>query len=190
VKYAPRRRLHCFPPRSQAEFERCRDRGRIRDDDPPPYRAPGDLENGPASASFDPAGGTVNDTYTLYAANFRPNSTVRVTLTRPDGVTEGYSITTDNSGNGTYTFPRASNPPTGTYTARLTDGEESATARTIVTGGGAAGDPQGPTDDIPESQPQDGEIGGGGPASVPNEGSQCNPARTQLEAELCAQRGE
>ena len=93
------------------------------------------------------------------------------------------------------------------YVARLSDGDESALARTLVTAGGGAGDPQGATDDIPESQQpsavqpsqdldNDGvrdseqQVGGGGPSSVPNEGSQCNPARTQAEAEMCAQRGE
>ena len=76
-----------------------------------------------------------------------------------------------------------------------------------MTAGGGAGDPQGATDDIPESQQQPSaiqpsqdqnnngirdseEVGGGGPSTIPNEGSQCNPPRSQLEAELCAQRGE
>jgi hypothetical protein len=149
----------------------------------------------------------VNDTYTLYASDFRPDATVRVTLTRPDGVSESYTIATNGSGDGSYTFPRAANPPTGTYVARLTDGEETAVARTVVTAGGGAGDPQGPTDDIPEErqdpqvvQPSEDrnnngirdrdEVGGGGPTEIPNEGSQCDPPRSQLEAEICAQRGE
>ena len=181
-------------PRREREPERDR----------PPTTRTG---NGPASGQFSPAGGTIYDTYTLNAYDFRPNSTVSVTLTRPDGVSESYSISTDSGGDGSYTFPRASNPPTGTYVARLSDGNESARALVVVTAGGGEGDPQGATDDIPESQQNPSaiqpsedqnnngirdreEVGGGGSTDIPNEGSQCNPPRSQLEAELCAQRGE
>ena len=165
VIYAPRR------PRERAP-ER-----------PPPAD---ELENGPASASFDPASGTTTDTYTLYAANFRPFATVSFTLTRPDGVTERYTLRTDNSGNGSFTFPRTDNPVTGTYVAELTDGEESATARTTVSP--SAGDPVGPTDDIPEEGPQ-GEVGGGGTPPPEDAPLQCDPPRSQLEFERCRDQG-
>jgi len=166
VIYAPRRRERERPPEA-----------------PPPA---GELENGPASASFDPAAGTTSDTYTLYVANFRPFTRVRITLTRPDGVTETYSLRTDNSGNGTYTFPRDNNPVTGTYVARLTDGDESATATTTVSP--SAGDPVGPTDDIPEETPQ-GEVGGGGTPPPEDAPLQCDPPRSQLEFERCREQG-
>ena len=58
------------------------------------------------SASFSPSAGTVNDTYTLSASGFAPNTTLQVTLTRPDGVTEHYSITTGDAGTGSYTWAR------------------------------------------------------------------------------------
>ena len=50
-------------------------------------------------------------------SGFRANATLTIELTRPDGVGESYSLTTDGSGSGSYTFPRVSDPVLGTYTA-------------------------------------------------------------------------
>ena len=47
------------------------------------------------SASFSPASGTADDTYTLSVSGFRPNATLTISLTRPDGVGETYSLTTN-----------------------------------------------------------------------------------------------
>jgi hypothetical protein len=70
------------------------------------------------SASFSPSAGHVGDSYTLSVSGFAPNTTLPVTLTRPDGVTEHYSIDTGGDGSGSYTFPQTgSNTPLGTYTA-------------------------------------------------------------------------
>lgn len=119
------------------------------------------------SASFSPASGTADDTYTLYASGFRPGVTLNVRLTRPDGVGQSYSITTDGSGSGSYTFPRVSNPVVGTYTATVTDPgtADSATASVSVSA-------------APEEAPP--ETGGE---------LQCDPARSQLEFEQCRDAG-
>jgi hypothetical protein len=116
------------------------------------------------AASFSPSSGTANDTYTLYASGFRPSVTLTVRLVRPDGVGESYSITTGGSGSGSYTFPRASNPVLGTYTATITDPGtgDTATASTTVS---AAPSAPAPTDQL-----------------------QCDPPRSQLEFEQCAER--
>jgi hypothetical protein len=91
------------------------------------------------SASFSPSSGTPQDTYTLSASGFRPNVQLSVRLTRPDGASETYGITTDGSGSGSYTFPRVSDAISGTYTATVTDqgSGDSATASTTVRATGA-----------------------------------------------------
>jgi hypothetical protein len=88
------------------------------------------------SASFSPSAGTVNDTYTLSASGFQPNVTLQVTLTRPDGAVEHYSITTGDAGTGSYTFPHNGTPPTGTYTAEVVNPNTGASthASTSVSG--------------------------------------------------------
>jgi len=84
---------------------------------PPPQTTPQAPTERP-SASFSPSAGHVGDSYTLSASGFAPNTTLSVTLTRPDGVTEHYSIDTGGDGSGSYTFPRTgTNTPLGTYTA-------------------------------------------------------------------------
>ena len=117
------------------------------------------------AASFSPSSGTALDTYTLYASGFRPNVTLTMRLVRPDGVGESYSITTGGSGSGSYTFPRASNPVLGTYTATITDPGtgDSASASTTVSAAPTA------------------------PAPEPTGGLQCDPPRSQLEFEQCAE---
>jgi hypothetical protein len=115
------------------------------------------------AASFSPSSGTVDDTYTLYASGFRPSVTLSVRLVRPDGVVESYSITTGGSGSGSYTFPHAGDPVLGTYTATITDPGtgDTATASTHVS-----------------AAPQ---------AAPPTDQLQCNPPRSQLESEQCAE---
>ena len=111
-------------------------------------------------AYFSPSSGTQADTYTLYATGFRAGVTLSVRLVRPDGGVESYSITTGGSGSGSYTFPHVSDPITGTYTATVSDPGtgDSATASTTVA-----------------PAPQSNEL-------------QCDPPRSQLEAEQCAER--
>lgn len=118
------------------------------------------------AASFAPASGTADDTYTLSVSGFRPNATLTITLTRPDGVSEDYSLTTNSAGSGSYRFPRVSNRILGTYTATVSDpgSGASATARTTVSAAPEADPPQ-----------QDQEIN-------------CAAPQSQYEAEICAQR--
>jgi Domain of unknown function (DUF6777) len=129
---------------------------------PPPPQEP---QTNPA-ASFSPSSGTQADTYTLYASGFRPNVTLSVRLVRPDGVAESYSITTGSDGSGSYTFPHVNDPITGTYTATVTDTGtgDSATASTTVSPN-------------PTAQP----------APEQTDVLQCDPPRSQLEAEQCAE---
>jgi hypothetical protein len=119
--------LNCNAPRSQAEFERCRDAGQL-----PEQQQPADT---PASASFSPASGRASDTYTLSVSGFDPNITLSVDLVRPDGVHESYTIPTNSSGTGSYTFPHNGNPVLGQYRATISGGGESATAATFVSAG-------------------------------------------------------
>jgi len=116
------------------------------------------------SASFSPSSGTANDTYTLYASGFRGGVTLTVRLVRPDGVGESYSITTGGGGSGSYTFPRVSSPVLGTYTATITDPGTGDTASASTTVGAA-----------PQAAP------------APTNELQCDPPRSQLESEQCAE---
>jgi hypothetical protein len=160
----PHDRLECAPPRSQSEFEECRDRNllpkqhmgtdAVRVPDTP-------ADNGPASATFYPQDGTPQDTYIVEGRGFAPNETVTITLTRPDGVTERYAFPADASGNGEYQFPQRSDAVLGTYVAVLTGGGESVQATTTVR---AAEHEQGP------------EVGGG---------TDCNNPQSADEVELC-----
>ncbi len=119
------------------------------------------------AASFSPSSGTAADSYTLNASGFRPNVTLAVSLTRPDGVQESYSITTNGSGNGSHTFGQVSNAVLGTYTAVVRDPGNGNSARASTTVSAA---PQ---------EPQQEDSGG----------LQCNPARSQLEFEQCRDAG-
>jgi hypothetical protein len=101
---------------------------------PQPGQPPENTQEQP-SAYFEPSSGTVGDTYTLHAEGFEPNVTLEVQLTRPDGVTESYSITTADAGTGQYTFPQTGgNTPLGQYTAVVTNPNTGAfaTAETFV----------------------------------------------------------
>ena len=95
-------------------------------------------------------------------------------LTRPDGVSETYSFTTDASGSGSYTFPRVADAILGTYTAVVTDAGSGDTATASATVAAAQETP--PADepqlncDAPQSQlefEQCRELQGGQPQEEP-----------------------
>jgi hypothetical protein len=108
-------------------------------------------------ASFSPSSGRIGQAFTLSISGFSPNTTVPFTITRPDGVTEDYSISTDGSGSGSYSFsPTGSDNVLGTYTATVRDptgATASATATLLAAEGGGGG---GGTPTTPD------ETGGGG----------------------------
>jgi hypothetical protein len=107
-------------------------------------------------AAFSPSVGTPQDTYTLSASGFRRNVTLSVRLTRPDGGSESYSITTNGSGSGSYTFPRVEDAIAGTYTAVVTDpgSSDRATASATVRATGAQQAPA-PDENTPQEQAPD-----------------------------------
>jgi hypothetical protein len=159
---------------------------------PKPKPAPEQQPQTNPAASFSPSSGTQADTYTLYASGFRPGVTLSVRLVRPDGGVESYTITTNSSGAGSYTFPHVSNPLTGTYTATITDSGtgDSASASTTVSAAPATNELQcNPPRSQLESE-QCAELQGNAPQDtpVPEDQLQCDPPRSQLEAEECAAR--
>lgn len=136
---------------------------------PPPQ--PSGRELNP-QASFSPSSGQVGQAFTLHISGFSPNTTVGFTITRPDGVQDPpYSITTDGSGSGSYSFrPTGSDNVIGTYTATVRDptgATASATATLVAAEGGAGSGTQTPpeetaTDEEPAPDPsQDFESQGG-----------------------------
>ena len=125
------------------------------------------------AASFSPASGPVCRSYTLSASGFAPNRRLSISLVRPDGAKESYSMTTGPAGSGSYTFsagPQCANDVQGSYTATVRDTQtgDSAEASVSVSGGGG-----------------DGGGGGGGGTEL-----QCDPPRSQLESEQCAEAGQ
>lgn len=95
------------------------------------------------SASFSPNPGHQGDTFTLSASGFQPGAQLDVTLTRPDGVVEHYTISAGGDGTGTYTFSNTQNVVTGTYSATVTNSATGAQASASVDvqpsgGGGSA----------------------------------------------------
>jgi hypothetical protein len=126
------------------------------------------------SAFFTPRSGQPEDTYTLHVSGFPPNTGLTISLTRPDGVHESYSLSTNADGDGAYTFPHANNPISGTYTATISGGGASASASTTVA--------------QPQQQQQQTQTQ---PPSTTDSGAlQCNPPRSQLESEQCAAQGQ
>ena len=120
------------------------------------------------SAAFSPPSGPVCRSYTLSVSGFAPNRTLSISLVRPDGVNESYSMTTGAGGSGSYTFspgPQCARDVQGIYTATVRDARTgtSAQASVGVSGGG--------------------ESAGGGTEL------QCDPPRSQLESEQCAEAG-
>ena len=96
----------------------------------PPTTTPNTTEN--PSASFSPSSGKQGDTFTLSASGFKPGANLDVTLTRPDGVVEHYSISAGGDGTGTYTFSNTANVVTGTYSATVTNPSTGAQAHASV----------------------------------------------------------
>jgi hypothetical protein len=137
-------------------------------------RAPGPAKGQPAtgpSAYFSPAAGTADQSFTLIVSGFAPKRTLAVSLRRPDGKVESYSITTGSDGGGRRFFPAVENPALGTYSATITDprSRDRATASARV-------------DPSPNKhRPDRGQEPGGGAL-------QCNPPRSQLEFEQCRDR--
>jgi hypothetical protein len=72
-------------------------------------------------AGFSPSSGTVADSYSIGVSGFRPNASLDLALTRPDGGVEHYSMTTDSHGTSSYSFPHVNNPLPGTYSAVVSD---------------------------------------------------------------------
>ena len=104
---------------------------------PPPETTPPEQPQQPAqqenpTAAFSPNPGEAGETFTLAVGNFAGGAKVDVTLTRPDGVAEHYSIQTDSVGNGHYTFPGDPNVITGTYNATVTNPGSGASAHASV----------------------------------------------------------
>lgn len=84
------------------------------------------------SAAFNPSSGTQGDTFVLSASGFAPNVTLDVTLTRPDGVVEHYSIDTGSDGSGSYTFTNTQSVVTGHYSAAVSNPATGASASASV----------------------------------------------------------
>jgi hypothetical protein len=157
-------------------YRRHRQPARTDTTESPPPQAQTDV---PGRVRFSPPFGGPDDIYTLEAGDFDPNTTLTITLTRPDGVTERYTLRTDEFGNGSYTFPSGNNPVRGTYRAVVTGGGESATATTTVRD--TPSEPDAPSEPAPsqEPEPQNApgpEVGGG---------TDCNNPQSQDEVELC-----
>ena len=65
------------------------------------------------------------ETVTIYGSGFNPEATVNITVTRPDGNTNEWAVTSDSSGSFTTTY--LLDGITGTYTVTATDGTNTAT---------------------------------------------------------------
>jgi hypothetical protein len=96
-------------------------------------------QNENPSASFSPSTGHQGDNFVLSASGFRPGSNLDVTLTRPDGHVEHYSINTGGDGSGSYTYTNTANVITGTYSATVTNPATGASAHASVQVLSAAG---------------------------------------------------
>lgn len=139
---------------------------------PPPEEPPGGRLD--PRASFSPSSGRIGQAFTLHISGFSPNTTVSFTITRPDGVQDPpYSIATDGSGSGSYSFrPTGSDNVIGTYAATVRDptgATASATATLLAAEGGGGeetppdepGEPGGGERTTPQDPSQDPESQGG-----------------------------
>jgi hypothetical protein len=101
---------------------------------PPPETTPSPAppERESPRADFSPNPGQQGDTFTLAVFGFRPGARVDVTLTRPDGHVEHYSIDIGQDTGGTYTFRNTQNVITGTYNATVTNPDTGAQAHASV----------------------------------------------------------
>src|SRR5439155_24645019 len=84
------------------------------------------------SASYSPSSGKQGDTFVLGGSGFNPGANLDVTLTRPDGVMEHYSISAGRDGSGSYTFTNTSTVLTGTYNATVSNPATGAQAQASV----------------------------------------------------------
>jgi hypothetical protein len=84
------------------------------------------------SASFSPSHGRQGDNVTLLASGFRAGSSLDVTLTRPDGQVEHYTINVGSGGSGSYFFTNTQGVVTGTYRAVVTNRATGASASAAV----------------------------------------------------------
>jgi len=125
---------------------------------PPPGQAQpqGQQSNGSEnpSASFSPNPGHQGDTFTLSASGFQPGAQLDVSLTRPDGVVEHYTISVGGDGTGSYTFSNTQSVVTGTYSATVTNSASGAQASASV-----------------DVQPSSGASGAGGPSGSSSPGN-------------------
>jgi hypothetical protein len=99
---------------------------------PQPQQPQPQQQNENPAASFSPNPGHQGDNFVLSASGFRPGSNLDVTLTRPDGHVEHYSINTGGDGSGSYTYTNTGNVITGTYSATVTNPATGASAHASV----------------------------------------------------------
>ncbi len=148
----------------------------------PTNPTPPPAQTGNPQAFFTPSAGTTGDQYTLHASGFPASTGLSITLTRPDGVVERYSMTTNGAGAASYTFPRTGgNTVLGTYTATISGGGRSTQASTHVSAGAQQ---QAPAPPPPPPPPAHEEPDPLSPEALEN--IQCDPPRSQLESEQCA----
>jgi hypothetical protein len=87
------------------------------------------------------------DTVHVVASGFRPGANLQMTVNRPDGVAEHYSLTAGSDGTATYTFSNAGgNVVLGTYSVsvrNLSTGAENSSSITVVPSSGGSTTPGG-----------------------------------------------
>jgi uncharacterized protein DUF6777/protein kinase-like protein len=91
---------------------------------PPPAENP--------AASWSPNPGQQGANFTLSVSGFQPDVTLQVSLARPDGTTQSFTITTTAAGVGSITFTNTQGQPAGTYTATITNPNTGARAQASV----------------------------------------------------------
>ena len=123
--------INCANPRSQLEFELCRDR-QPREEEPPPE--PADV---PARAQFSPSSGPATATFVLSVSGFEPNRELHISVIRPSGTEDTFSMSTGPNGTGSRSFPSDPSREIGTYTVTVSDPStgEQASDNVTVTGG-------------------------------------------------------
>ena len=102
------------------------------------------------SVSLSPNPVVQGDTVTLSAAGFAPYASLQITVNRPDGVVEHYSVTADISGAAQYSFSNAAgNAPVGAYNVTVTDlatgASGSASIDVVAPPSSSGAGPNGPT---------------------------------------------
>lgn len=106
---------------------------------PAPQTTPSQPPREDPRAAFSPNPGEAGDTFTLLVGGYQPGVTLDVTLTRPDGVAEHYSIQSEQDGEGRHVFPGDPNVLTGTYSATVrnpqTGASSSASVQVLPRGG-------------------------------------------------------